>query len=82
MYRDDLIGQALDPRLVREARQKELDFFEAKGVWTKRAFGEARRWTGKPPITVRRVDVNKGDDINPNIRSGRVLSQVRDDSPA
>ena len=31
VYRHDLTGQALDPRLVREARQKELDFFEAKG---------------------------------------------------
>ena len=29
VYHDDLTGQALDPRLVREARQKELDFLEA-----------------------------------------------------
>ena len=27
VYRDDLTGQMLDPRLVRGARQKELDFF-------------------------------------------------------
>ena len=33
VYRDDLLGQVLDPKLVRPARQKELDFFESKGVW-------------------------------------------------
>ena len=77
IYRDDLTGQPLDPKLVREARQKELDFFEAKKVWQKRAFEEARRRTGKPPITVRWVDVNKGDDVNPNIRSRLVARQIR-----
>ena len=35
IYRDDLTGQVLDPALVGAARQKELDFFEAKEVWTK-----------------------------------------------
>ena len=77
IYRDDLTGQLLDPALVRAARQKELDFFEAKQVWTKRSVDEARRKTGKPPITVRWVDVNKGDDTNPNIRSRLVARQIR-----
>ena len=77
IYRDDLTGQLLDPALVRAARQKELDFFEAKQVWTKRPVDEARRKTGKPPITVRWVDVNKGDDTNPNIRSRLVARQIR-----
>ena len=33
MYKDDLTGQLLDPRLVQEARAKELEYFEAKQVW-------------------------------------------------
>ena len=53
IYRDDLAGQPLDPKLVQAARQKELDFLQAKKVWQKRVFEEARRRTGKPPITVR-----------------------------
>ena len=53
VYRDDLTGQVLDPRLVRAARQKELDFFESKSVWSLKAFEEARRRTGKPPVTER-----------------------------
>ena len=32
IYRDDLIGQILDPNLVREARQKELDCLNSKNV--------------------------------------------------
>ena len=77
IYRDDLTGQVLDPDLVRKARAKELEYFEAKVVWEKRKMGEARRVTGKPPITVRWVDVNKGDNVNPNIRSRLVARQIR-----
>ena len=69
IYKDDFTGQILDPALVRAARQKVLDFFEVKEVWTKRPIDEVRRKTGNPPITVRWVDVNKGHDLNPNIRS-------------
>ena len=75
-YRDDLSGQILDPDLVRIARAKELEYFEAKVVWEKRIMGEVRRVTGKPPITVRWVDVNKGDNVNPNIRSRLVARQI------
>ena len=39
--------------------------------------GEARRVTGKPPISVLWVDVNKGDNANPNIRSRLVARQIR-----
>ena len=59
------------------ARKKELDFFEPKGVWTKKGMDEERRRTGKPPITVRWMDVNKGDDVEPNIRSRLVARQIR-----
>ena len=77
VYRDDLTGQLLPPELVRAARSKELEYFNAKKVWVKRAIGEARRVTGRPPITVRWVDVNKGDNENPNIRSRLVARQIR-----
>ena len=77
IYRDDLTGQLLDPALVRAAWQQELDFPQTEEVWTKRPMDEARRKTGKPPITVRWVDVNKGDDTNPNIRSRLVARQIR-----
>ena len=77
IFKDDLTGQLLDPVLVRAARAKELEYFESKGVWRLRPAEEARQRTGKPPVTVRWVDVNKGDDINPNVRSRLVARQIR-----
>ena len=77
VFRDDLTGQLLDPKLVREARRKEFEYFESKGVWSKRSIGECRRVTGRAPISVRWVDVNKGDDVTPNIRSRLVARQIR-----
>ena len=65
-YRDDLTGQVLKDSLVQEARRKELAYFGSKKVWIKVPKGEARARTGRPPISVRWVDVNKGDDMNPN----------------
>ena len=69
MFHDDLTGQPLDAGLVHEARRKELEYFESKGVWAKRPVSEAKRVCGRPPITVRWVDVSKGGDLEPNIRS-------------
>ena len=77
VFKDDLTGQLLPPDLVHAARKLELDYFNGKMVWEKRPIGEARRVTGKPPITVRWVDVNKGDNANPNVRSRLVARQIR-----
>jgi len=75
-YRDDLSGQPLVDSLVTEARQKELQYFCAKGVWMKRPKAEARAQTGRQPISVRWVDVNKGDVFIPRCRSRLVARQV------
>ena len=64
-YKDDLTGQPLIDALVHEARAKELKYFHDKGVWTRRLKSECMQRTGRVPITVRWVDVNKGDDTCP-----------------
>ena len=61
IYRDDLTGQVLKDSLVIKARRVELAFFCSKCVWTKQHLATARQQTGRPPITVRWVDVSKGD---------------------
>ncbi len=68
-FRDDVTGQLLKDELVREARAKELQYFCDKGVWVKRPKHEARQKTGRGAISVRWVDVNKGDDLHPRYRS-------------
>ena len=77
IFKDDLTGQLLPSDLVKLARKKELEYFDGKVVWEKKPMSEARRVTGKPPITVRWVDVNKGDNLNPNVRSRLVARQIR-----
>ena len=76
-YHDDLTGQVLKDKLVTAARFKELEFFHSKGVWIKAPKNEARHRTGRPPITVRWVDVNKGDEVSPNYRSRLVARQMK-----
>ena len=63
--------------MVRGARAKELSFFHSKGVWVKRPQSMARSKTGRPPISVRWVDVNQGDDLNPNYRSRFVARELK-----
>ena len=76
-YVDDLTGQPLPPDLCNKARAEELRYFEEKGVWAIRRINECLRRTGKPPITVRWVETNKGDDDNPRIRSRLVAREIR-----
>ncbi len=76
-FRDNLTGQPLIPELVRAARREELEYFTSRREWELRPFEEARRRQGKPPISVRWVDVNKGDDLNPQYRSRLVAREIR-----
>ena len=77
VFKDATTGQVLNPRLVKAARMKEMEYFESKGVWTRRTREECFKRTGKRPITVKWVDVNKGDDDNPNYRSRLVAREIR-----
>ena len=76
-YRDDLTGQVLNDDLVKAARAKELAFFYSRRVWLKVPKARARAKSGRPPISVRWVDVNKGDDLVPNYRSRLVARQMK-----
>ena len=76
-FRDATTGQVLKDALVIEARQKELDYFNSKHVWLKVPRGRAKQVTGHPPISVKWVDVNKGDEANPNYRSRLVARQLK-----
>ena len=76
-FYDDLTKQQLPTQLVKAARRKELDYFESKNVWRRVPVSESHRCNGRPPITVRWVDGNKGDDECPDIRSRLVAQQIR-----
>ena len=76
-FRDDITGQLLDPALVAGARKKEPQYFDDKEVWDLRPISECRRLTGKSPVTVRWVDVNKGCGLKPNVTSRLAARQIR-----
>ena len=64
-----MTGQPLVAELVREARRSELEYFESMQVWLRKPRQDAFKYMGKAPISVRWIDVNKGDDANPEYRS-------------
>ena len=76
-YKDDLTGQVLKDELVEKARAAELAFFTSKEVWKKVPRARAHQRTGQRPISVRWVDVNKGDEVEPNYRSRLVARQLK-----
>ena len=74
---DDVTGQQLDPRLMVQARKDEIQYFRQMGVYEKVDVAEAWAQTGKAPIAVRWVDINKGDSQNPNYRSRLVAKEFK-----
>ena len=79
---DEMSGKLLPQDLVQQARKEELDFFSKKGVWEIVPIRTAWDKTGRPPISVRWVDVNKGDETNHEIRSrlvAREMSRTKSD---
>ena len=62
---DDVTGQRLSPELMRAARKDEIEYFKKMGVYEKVDISEAWQHTGKAPIAVRWVDINKGDSGSP-----------------
>ena len=57
----------LDEGLCRAARKNDIDYFISEVVWELRTVNEARTRMGRALISVRWVEVNKGDDQTPNI---------------
>ena len=72
---DDLTGDAKDPALMRIARKEEILYFKEMGVYDKVDVEESYRITGKGPIAVRWVDINKGDTANSKYRSRLVAKE-------
>jgi len=78
-YWGDLSGKALDSRLVNKARAEEMREFKKYNVYEKVPIEECWANTGKDPIGTRWVDVNKGDEVNPEYRSRLVAQEIKRD---
>ena len=73
---DDVIGAELDPAKVRQARSEEVAYIRKMGLDNKVPVEECLRKTGRKPIQVRWIDINKGDAIHPNYRSRLVAKEI------
>ena len=71
---DDVSGKELDGRQVKKARMKELGYVHEQAVWIKMSRAEAQR-RGIPIVKTRWIDIDKGDDDNPNYRSRLVAKE-------
>ncbi len=76
-YYDDLSGKKLDAELVKIARKEELEEVKKHGVYEQVPIDECWKVTGKRPIGVRWVDVNKGDQIQPEVGSRLVAKVIK-----
>ena len=65
---DDVTGEQLNPKLVLEARLKEISYIHTKGVWRKMPRTQAKDM-GLKIIGARWIDIDKGSIDDPNYRS-------------
>ena len=75
-FYDDVTGALLDTDLVLIARAEEMAEFRKHGIYKKVKISECHKVTGKPPVGVRWIDINKGDDVNPDYRSRLVATSA------
>ena len=76
-FYDDMSGKRLNPDSVRSARREEMVEVHKHRVYTKVPIRQCLEETGRPPVGVRWVDVNKGDDQNPDYRSRLVAQELK-----
>ena len=76
----DLSGKALDPLKVKTAREEEMKEFRSHEVYKKVPIKECWAITGKDPIGTRWVDINKGDELQPEYRSRLVAQELNQDN--
>ena len=74
---DDLSGKKLDPNLVAAARAEEMEQYRKHRVYRTVPIALCWERTGKRPIGVRWVDVNKGDEVHPDVRCRLVAKETR-----
>ena len=74
---DSISGALLDPELVKRARAEELIWVKKQEIYTKVPIETCWERTSRAPITLKWVDVNKGDERNPYYRSRLVAREVK-----
>ena len=78
-YFDEVSGKQLDPKGVVKARIEEMVEVAKHKLYDKVPLQECYDETRKAPIKVRWLDINKGDELNPEYRSRLVAMELKRD---
>ena len=78
-FYDELSNRRLDNAEVEKARLEELRQVYKFKVYDKVPLQECHDETGKDPIGVRWLDINKGDEYNKDYRSRLVAQEIKKD---
>lgn len=73
---DDLSGTPLKKEGVIKVRIDEISQLQNHSVYSKKPLQESYEVTGKGPIGVRWIDINKGDETDEEYRSKLVAQEV------
>ena len=74
---DDITGAKISPKKVKEARQEEIGYIKKHNVYQKVKRSSVP--VGEKIIKVRWIDINKGDEGHPDIRSRLVAKDYKDE---
>ena len=78
-YYDEMTGMKMNPALVMQARKEEIDEYHKHQVYKKVPIKKCIEETGKQPIGIRWVYVNKGDENTPEYRARLVAKEIKKD---
>ena len=73
---DDVSGAELDPEAAKQARKEEIQYVRQMNLYTKVPISQCYEMTKRAPISVRWIDINKGDKERPNYRSRVVAREI------
>ena len=74
---DDISGKTICRKLVDEARGEVVEFMKKIGLWDEVDVEECWQKTGKAPVTTKWIDINKGTEEDPLIRSRLVARHFK-----
>ena len=73
---DDVSGAQLDPKAVRRTRSEEVSYIHNMNLYSKVPIADCYQKTHNAPISVRWVDISKGDTECFNYRSRLVAREI------
>ena len=77
MHFDTKMGKGLDERTVAAARKEKIEFMRQIKLYDKVDWEECIRMTGRPPVSTKWVEVDKGTAEKPDVRCRLVAQDFR-----